>query len=111
MYILINKSRTKFILYILQKISGICLAILTEERKQWRKDHPYVCEYSTNICLYLCILRLLKENFLFFTIKGFYARPMKNEEGLDLLTWQAGIPGKKGVIIYIYILTHTYSCY
>ncbi|CAH1761854.1 5062_t:CDS:2 [Entrophospora sp. SA101] len=49
-------------------MSGICLARLTEERRQWRKDHPY----------------------------GFYARPMKNEKGLDLLTWQAGIPGKKG---------------
>lgn len=23
-------------------MSGICKARLTEERKQWRKDHPYV---------------------------------------------------------------------
>ncbi|CAG8495569.1 13381_t:CDS:2 [Dentiscutata erythropus] len=50
-------------------MSGICKARLTEERRQWRKDHPY----------------------------GFYARPVKTENGLDLLNWQVGIPGKKGV--------------
>ncbi|CAG8792348.1 1014_t:CDS:2, partial [Racocetra fulgida] len=50
------------------KMSGICKARLTEERRQWRKDHPY----------------------------GFYARPVKTENGLDLLNWQVGIPGKKG---------------
>ncbi|CAG8715219.1 22275_t:CDS:2 [Cetraspora pellucida] len=49
-------------------MSGICKARLTEERRQWRKDHPY----------------------------GFYARPVKTENGLDLLNWQVGIPGKKG---------------
>ncbi|RIA89811.1 ubiquitin-conjugating enzyme/RWD-like protein [Glomus cerebriforme] len=49
-------------------MSGICKSRLMEERRQWRKDHPY----------------------------GFYARPVKNENGLDLLTWQVGIPGKKG---------------
>ncbi|CAG8524652.1 1663_t:CDS:2 [Acaulospora morrowiae] len=49
-------------------MSGICKARLTEERRQWRKDHPY----------------------------GFFARPVKTENGLDLLNWQVGIPGKKG---------------
>ncbi|RIB12538.1 ubiquitin-conjugating enzyme/RWD-like protein [Gigaspora rosea] len=49
-------------------MSGICKARLTEERRQWRKDHPY----------------------------GFYARPVKTDSGLDLLNWQVGIPGKKG---------------
>ena len=24
-------------------MSGICRPRLTEERKQWRKDHPFVC--------------------------------------------------------------------
>ncbi|CAJ0641120.1 14967_t:CDS:2 [Entrophospora sp. SA101] len=51
-------------------MSGICLARLTEERKQWRKDHPY----------------------------GFYATPIKKENGLDMLTWKVGIPGKKGTL-------------
>lgn len=56
---------------------------LTEERKQWRSDHPF----------------------------GFYAKPDKNMDGmittsqlstyllkgtLNLLSWTAGVPGKKG---------------
>jgi len=44
---------------------------LSEERKQWRKDHPV----------------------------GFYARPMRNADGsTDLLKWEAGIPGKVGTL-------------
>ncbi|KAG9061421.1 E2 SUMO-conjugating protein ubc9 [Linnemannia hyalina] len=48
-------------------MSGICRSRLAEERKQWRKDHPF----------------------------GFYARPEKKSDGtLDLMNWQVGIPGK-----------------
>ncbi|KAI1315038.1 E2 SUMO-conjugating protein ubc9 [Mortierella claussenii] len=48
-------------------MSGICRSRLAEERKQWRKDHPF----------------------------GFYARPDKKPDGtLDLMNWQVGIPGK-----------------
>ncbi|KAJ1652790.1 SUMO conjugating enzyme Hus5 [Dispira simplex] len=48
-------------------MSGICKTRLMEERKQWRKDHPY----------------------------GFYARPSRRDDGtLDMMKWQAGIPGK-----------------
>jgi len=48
-------------------MAGICRTRLAEERKQWRKDHPF----------------------------GFYARPLKGTDGsLDLLTWEVGIPGK-----------------
>ncbi|GBG28406.1 Ubiquitin-conjugating enzyme E2 E2 [Hondaea fermentalgiana] len=40
---------------------------LTEERKQWRKDHP----------------------------PGFYARPKRNEDGsTNLMFWECAIPGK-----------------
>ncbi|OLL25216.1 SUMO-conjugating enzyme ubc9 [Neolecta irregularis DAH-3] len=40
---------------------------LQEERKQWRKDHPY----------------------------GFFAKPNKAPDGsLDLMNWSVGIPGK-----------------
>jgi ubiquitin-protein ligase len=47
--------------------SGITVARLTEERKNWRKDHP----------------------------AGFYARPLKKGDGSnDLMRWEAGIPGK-----------------
>ncbi|QRV85837.1 ubiquitin-conjugating enzyme [Ceratobasidium sp. AG-Ba] len=48
-------------------MAGICRTRLAEERKQWRKDHPY----------------------------GFYAKPVKAPDGsLNLLEWEVGIPGK-----------------
>ncbi|THH18476.1 hypothetical protein EW146_g2517 [Bondarzewia mesenterica] len=50
-------------------MSGICRPRLTEERKQWRKDHPF----------------------------GFYAKPTKAADGsMNLLEWEVGIPGKEG---------------
>lgn len=37
-------------------------------------------------------------------LKGFYARPMKGADGtLDLLVWEAGIPGKKDVSMHSWI--------
>ncbi|KAK9474096.1 ubiquitin-conjugating enzyme/RWD-like protein [Dipodascopsis tothii] len=52
-------------------MSSLCLNRLQEERKQWRKDHPF----------------------------GFYAKPNKLADGsLDLMTWSVGIPGKAGTI-------------
>ncbi|CAO3672227.1 unnamed protein product [Rhizopus stolonifer] len=48
--------------------SGIARSRLMEERKQWRKDHPY----------------------------GFWARPGKNpDSSLNLMSWTCGIPGKE----------------
>ncbi|KAJ7867531.1 ubiquitin-conjugating enzyme/RWD-like protein [Mycena olivaceomarginata] len=48
-------------------MSGICRPRLAEERKQWRKDHPF----------------------------GFYAKPVKAADGsMNLMEWEAGIPGK-----------------
>ena len=50
-------------------MSGIAQARLSEERKAWRKDHPF----------------------------GFIARPSKNPDGtMNLMLWEYGIPGKKG---------------
>ena len=50
-------------------MSGISRARLVGERKSWRKDHPH----------------------------GFFARPVKNQDGsTDLFKWKCGIPGKKG---------------
>jgi len=44
---------------------------LSEERKSWRKDHPF----------------------------GFVARPMQNADAtLDLMNWECKIPGKKGTL-------------
>ncbi|KAH9906945.1 ubiquitin carrier protein [Xylariomycetidae sp. FL2044] len=50
---------------------SLCLLRIGEERKAWRKDHPF----------------------------GFWARPIKNAQGLlDLKTWECGIPGKEKTI-------------
>ncbi|KAK2786470.1 E2 SUMO-conjugating protein ubc9 [Emmonsiellopsis sp. PD_33] len=50
---------------------SLCQNRLTEERKQWRKDHPF----------------------------GFYARPKRGANGVaDIKYWQCGIPGKSKTI-------------
>lgn len=50
---------------------SLCRTRLQEERKQWRKDHPF----------------------------GFYARPVKAADGsLDLTQWTAGIPGRTNTL-------------
>lgn len=52
-------------------MSSLCLSRLQQERKNWRKDHPF----------------------------GFSAKPVKDEDGgLNLRLWQVRIPGKKGTI-------------
>ena len=52
-------------------MAGIAGARLAEERKSWRKDHPF----------------------------GFIAKPTKNEDGtLNLFLWECAIPGKKDTI-------------
>jgi hypothetical protein len=49
--------------------SGIARGRLVEERKAWRRDHPY----------------------------GFYARPVSKGDGSsDIMKWESGIPGKEG---------------
>ena len=48
-------------------MSGIAHARLSEERKSWRRDHPF----------------------------GFHAKPVTNADGtLNLMLWEFGIPGK-----------------
>ena len=48
-------------------MSGIAIGRLTEERKNWRKEHP----------------------------PGFHARPIKKaDNSTDIMTWEIGIPGK-----------------
>lgn len=52
-------------------MSSLCLNRLQEERKQWRRDHPF----------------------------GFYAKPRKLADGsLDLMNWDVGIPGRDGTL-------------
>ena len=50
-------------------MSGIAVGRLTEERKNWRKDHP----------------------------AGFYARPAKKDDNsTNIMEWETGIPGRDG---------------
>ena len=52
-------------------MTSLAQARLREERKSWRKDKPF----------------------------GFWAKPMQLPDGtLDLMRWEAGIPGKAGTI-------------
>uniref|UniRef100_A0A8D1SBW6 UBC core domain-containing protein n=1 Tax=Sus scrofa TaxID=9823 RepID=A0A8D1SBW6_PIG len=52
-------------------MSGITLSRLAQERKAWRKDHPF----------------------------GFMAAPTKNPQGtMNLMNWESAIPGKKGTL-------------
>lgn len=58
-----------FAFKVLWEMSGIAVGRLTEERKNWRKDHP----------------------------PGFYARPVKKEDNsTDIMCWETGIPGREG---------------
>ena len=63
-------------------MSGIAQARLSEERKCWRKDHPFgfIARSATSCCL-----------------TSPPSRPMKNADGtMNLMLWEYGIPGKKG---------------
>uniref|UniRef100_A0A4W4HM61 UBC core domain-containing protein n=1 Tax=Electrophorus electricus TaxID=8005 RepID=A0A4W4HM61_ELEEL len=52
-------------------MSGIAFSRLSQERKAWRKDHPF----------------------------GFVAVPTKNPDGtMNLMNWECAIPGKKGTL-------------
>lgn len=77
-------------------MSGIAVARLGEERKAWRRDHPFVSDLNFNF-----IFGNLKKIYAnLFNFQGFVARPTKNPDGtLNLMVWDCAIPGKKGVII------------
>lgn len=85
-------------------MSGIAIARLGEERKAWRKDHPFVCIPLNNLSgtgiryplsKYRQILTVFS---LFYRLQGFVARPIKNMDGtLNLMVWECAIPGKKTV--------------
>ena len=79
-------------------MSGICRPRLAEERKQWRKDHPFVrvdpvCSRGRG--------RVSESLFHAFSYsQGFYAKPAKAPDGsMNLMEWEVGIPGKPGVSI------------
>lgn len=71
-------------------MSGICRPRLTEERKQWRKDHPFVRVVFGGSSV--------AHTLLIYHSQGFYAKPSKAADGsMNLMEWEVGIPGKEGV--------------
>lgn len=76
-------------------MSGIAVSRLAEERKGWRKDHPFVRKL---IFWFLSNEIELNRNFWITVFKGFVARPIKKEDGtMNLMNWECVIPGKKAV--------------
>lgn len=78
-------------------MSGIALSRLAQERKAWRKDHPFVSPASDDAChvthngVSLCRCTCC-------FLQGFVAVPTKNPDGtMNLMNWECAIPGKKGV--------------
>lgn len=66
-------------------MSGIAQARLSEERKCWRKDHPF--GFIARWAFPSSYPRLT----------WLSNRPMKNADGtMNLMLWEYGIPGKKG---------------
>ena len=77
----------------MSETSGIASMRLSEERKAWRKDHPFV---ST---LWLHIFSA--KYFANYWFQGFVARPIQNPDAtLNLMIWECKIPGKKGVSVW-----------
>lgn len=63
-------------------MSGIAVGRLGEERKAWRKDHPFVSSG-------------MQQNYVqvthCFLLQGFVAKPTKNPDGtLNLMNWECG---------------------
>ncbi|KAL8243804.1 hypothetical protein R6Q59_010062 [Mikania micrantha] len=68
-YSLTDQTQNQFI--CAAAIMSLCTNRLQEERKLWRKDHPF----------------------------GFYAKPARGANGVaDLKVWEAGIPGREKTI-------------
>ena len=64
-------------------MSGIAIGRLTEERKNWRKEHP---AGKLNI-----LISLSYREFSTLMLLGFWARPMKKEDNsTDIMKWETG---------------------
>jgi len=104
-------------------IMSLALTRLAAERKNWRKDHPFVrarCMRKRNthhvadallvVCLSICLSLCLSgyHGLACTHIQGFVACPDKNPDGsINLLKWSCKIPGKKDVRVIINKLTRS----
>ncbi|XP_026539358.1 SUMO-conjugating enzyme UBC9 isoform X1 [Notechis scutatus] len=77
-------------------MSGIALSRLAQERKAWRKDHPFVSGGGGRA-------RAAgraggrASRLTSGSLQGFVAVPTKNPDGtMNLMNWECAIPGKKG---------------
>lgn len=71
----------------------IATSRLIEERKQWKKNHPFVSN--------LLEKKLLKNQTskTFFVCKDFVARPVINPDGSrNIFDWECAIPVEKGFL-------------
>lgn len=79
-------------------MSGIAIGRLSEERKAWRKDHPFVSPYSCVLARFLFDAHHTPElspdlhmHLVIVHVQGFVAKPMKNPDGtLNLMNWECG---------------------
>jgi ubiquitin-conjugating enzyme E2 I len=76
-------------------MSGIAVGRLTEERKNWRKDHPPgQLQSIAHFAFRSPSIRLRHTNSI---LTGFYARPVKKDDNsTNIMVWETGIPGKAG---------------
>ncbi len=66
-------------------MAGISAARLTEERKAWRRDHPFGFIAVNQISFFL---------FEYISTFFFLQKPSKNtDDTFDLFNWECAIPG------------------
>lgn len=81
-------------------MSGIALSRLAQERKAWRKDHPFVRPLEGTGCPNPSLREGTSADCLCCPLQGFVAVPTKNPDGtMNLMNWECAIPGKKGVSV------------
>ena len=78
-----------YVLFKKINMSGIAIGRLSEERKAWRKDHPFVS--LVDLILIDAHLLIHYWTTLLYSVQGFVAKPMKNPDGtLNLMNWECG---------------------
>ena len=82
-------------------MQNIAQTRISQERKNWRKDHPPVRYIVPDSCHHPTrrpgASTTLAQRTSTVQLQGFWARPEKNADGsTNLMKWRCGIPGKDG---------------